>query len=64
MSAFKTLAAVSAIVWTGLFGAPAAAQPASVAPVNPAPLTRADLEIWLDGFMPYALHQGDVAGIA
>ena len=62
MSAFKTLAAVSAIVWTGLFGAPAAAQPASVAPVNLAPLTRADLEIWLDGFMPYALHQGDVAG--
>jgi CubicO group peptidase (beta-lactamase class C family) len=25
-------------------------------------LTRADLEAWLDGFLPYALGQGDVAG--
>jgi CubicO group peptidase (beta-lactamase class C family) len=34
------------------------------APVPPAPpkLTRADLEAWLDGFLPYALQQGDVAG--
>ncbi len=26
------------------------------------PLTRADVEAWLDGFMPYALQRGDVAG--
>jgi CubicO group peptidase (beta-lactamase class C family) len=25
-------------------------------------LTRADLEPWLDGFLPYAIRQGDVAG--
>lgn len=25
-------------------------------------LTRADLEAWLDGFLPYALQRGDVAG--
>lgn len=27
-----------------------------------APLTRADLEAWLDGFMPYALADGGIAG--
>jgi CubicO group peptidase (beta-lactamase class C family) len=34
------------------------------APAAPAPpqLTRADLEAWLDGFLPYALQRGDVAG--
>src|ERR1700749_933485 len=26
------------------------------------PLERADLEPWLDGFMPYAIERGDVAG--
>ena len=26
------------------------------------PLTKSDLEAWLDGFMPYALERGDVAG--
>ena len=36
-------------------------------PVEPAAapgpqLTRADVEAWLDGFMPYALQRGDVAG--
>jgi CubicO group peptidase (beta-lactamase class C family) len=32
-------------------------------PVAPLPvLTRADAESWLDGFMPYALQSGDVAG--
>jgi CubicO group peptidase (beta-lactamase class C family) len=32
--------------------------PASTA----APLTKEDVETWLDGFMPHALRQGDVAG--
>lgn len=26
------------------------------------PLTRADLDVWLDGYMPYALRTGDIAG--
>ncbi len=35
--------------------------PQSQAPTG-APLTRADVEAWLDGFMPYALAAGDIAG--
>lgn len=32
-------------------------------PVEGAPaLTKADLEAWLDGFMPFALERGDIAG--
>ncbi len=27
-----------------------------------APLTRADVEAWLDGYFPYALERGDIAG--
>lgn len=37
----------------------------SAAPTSPqmAPaLTKADVDTWLDGFIPYALHSGDVAG--
>ncbi|CAA9514364.1 MAG: Beta-lactamase class C-like and penicillin binding proteins (PBPs) superfamily, partial [uncultured Sphingomonadaceae bacterium] len=45
----------------------AAATPAmpAVAPaVAPGgvPLTRADVEAWLDGYMPFALARGDIAG--
>src|SRR5581483_1344927 len=29
---------------------------------SPHDLTRADLESWLDGYLPYALERGDVAG--
>lgn len=32
------------------------------APPGAAPLTRADVEAWLDGYMPYALQSGDIAG--
>jgi CubicO group peptidase (beta-lactamase class C family) len=42
------------------------AAPAPLAPAAKAPaahsLERADVESWLDGFMPYALESGDVAG--
>ena len=38
--------------------APATPGQAAAAPV----LTRADVEAWLDGFMPYALQRGDIAG--
>jgi len=45
--------------------APAATVPAQAPPpvVDGVPaLTRADAEAWLDGFMPYALASGDIAG--
>jgi CubicO group peptidase (beta-lactamase class C family) len=35
---------------------------APAADVAAAQLTKADVDAWLDGFFPYALHQGDVAG--
>jgi CubicO group peptidase (beta-lactamase class C family) len=35
---------------------------ASLALAQASPLDRADLESWLDGYMPYALQRGDVAG--
>ncbi len=43
---------------------PAATEPAATAPASPTghALERADLENWLDGFMPYALERGDVGG--
>lgn len=41
--------------------AEAAGEPAPV-PAGTARLTRPDLEAWLDGFLPYALAAGDVAG--
>lgn len=45
---------------------PAAKLPAAV-PLAPAPdgqhlLTKADADAWLDGFLPYALARGDIAG--
>lgn len=48
----------------GTEAAPAAETPAEVAaPVSTTPrLTAADVEAWTDGFMPYALQRGDVAG--
>ena len=44
-----------------------AAKPAEQAPAVPPPagaakLDAADVEAWLDGFMPYALARGEVAG--
>jgi CubicO group peptidase (beta-lactamase class C family) len=47
-------------------GAPTVAQPAApAAPVSPSAgraLTGEDVTAWLDGYMPYALHSGDIAG--
>ena len=31
-------------------------------PAGPHALTKTDVEAWLDGYMPYALHSGDIAG--
>lgn len=37
--------------------------PAEAAAIDTSPaLNRADLEAWMDGFMPYALDRGDIAG--
>ncbi len=42
----------------------AMAQPLANAdtPASPPELTKIDADAWLDGFMPYALRQGDIAG--
>src|ERR1700744_2190035 len=42
------------------FAAAAVLGMAAVAPARD--LTRADADAWLDGYMPYALGQGDIAG--
>ena len=34
----------------------------AVAPTGPHELTKADLDAWLDGYMPYALKAGDIPG--
>jgi CubicO group peptidase (beta-lactamase class C family) len=46
---------------------PPAPQLEQESPTGPAPgtapqLTRADVEAWLDGYVPYALQRGDIAG--
>src|ERR1700753_1418988 len=71
MKIHKTLVGVVAALG-GVFalGAAPMAQPADVtarttgasAAVAPPPLTKADADVWLDGFMPFALASGDVAG--
>ncbi len=50
-------------VLTPQVGTPSAATP----PVNAAPsgvpaLTKQDVDAWLDGYLPYALHSGDIPG--
>jgi CubicO group peptidase (beta-lactamase class C family) len=73
----RPVAALAALVAAAGAAAPAAAQQIPVRPPAPAaeaespvgpgtrtahPLEAADLEAWLDGFLPYALQRGDVAG--
>jgi len=66
----RFLAALSCALAMEFTGTSHAAQPppapavgqAPPAPVAPRPLTREDLEPWLDGFMPNALKSGDIAG--
>lgn len=43
---------------------PPVTAPAAAPPLSPGThaLTREDLDIWLDGYLPYALHSGDIAG--
>ena len=42
--------------------APAAAAAPANAPAVAVPLTADDVNDWLDGYLPYALHTGDIAG--
>src|SRR5579863_8125037 len=42
--------------------APAPGVTAALAPEPAAQLTKADVDAWLDGFMPYALSSGGIAG--
>jgi CubicO group peptidase (beta-lactamase class C family) len=56
-SAFASFLSASLLSCSALAQAPAAIE----APVSPS-LTRADLEAWLDGFIPYAINKGNVAG--
>ena len=44
--------------------APAEGTASARPPAKPGlnPLTKADVEAWLDGYLPYALHSGDIAG--
>jgi CubicO group peptidase (beta-lactamase class C family) len=42
--------------------APPEAAPAAAGAAPAAALTAEDLNAWLDGYMPYALHTGDIAG--
>jgi CubicO group peptidase (beta-lactamase class C family) len=52
----RLLATTSALVLAAFVGN-------SVAADSPAPqLTRADVEAWLDGYLPYAISSGDIAG--
>jgi len=41
---------------------PTQTEPIAEPAVTASPLDKADVDAWLDGFMPYALQQGDVAG--
>ena len=75
ISAFASLLSASLLSFAAVAQAPAAppatkapeqapvtATPAVIEAPTPPSLTRADLEAWLDGFIPYAINKGDVAG--
>jgi CubicO group peptidase (beta-lactamase class C family) len=55
-----TLIATALLTSTALTAAAQNTAPPAVAPA--APLTAEDVNAWLDGYMPYALHTGDIAG--
>src|SRR5882724_9546244 len=62
---FSTSLFFSGLLSVAAAAGAAAAEPAAAPVSNPPaahPLERADLEPWLDGFMPYAIERGDVAG--
>jgi CubicO group peptidase (beta-lactamase class C family) len=60
MRTIKTLAAALLALALGLALAGASARVQAAA--TPVALTTDDVNAWLDGYMPYALHTGDIAG--
>lgn len=73
MSGLKALVLIAASISTAVLAQePAApmAPPATeaAAPANPdsstaLPLTKADVDVWLEGYLPYALRTGDIPGV-
>ena len=61
MHTIKTLVAAS-LALAMLSTAQGATAPAATAEPVPVALTAEDVNAWLDGYMPYALHTGDIAG--
>lgn len=59
---FKSITIVCALAVLGT-SAVAQAPPPSSAEASAPQLNRADLEAWLDGLVPYALQDGDIAGL-
>jgi CubicO group peptidase (beta-lactamase class C family) len=75
MSKFKALMVTSAFLVSATFAAeptvplsPPVSSASSASPENPdtasgaVPLTKDDVDIWLDGYLPYALRTGDIPG--
>src|SRR5580692_3486192 len=66
MSTLKRVHALILGLFAAALGAAAGAQePSTTEPQAAAPtvaLTTEDVDAWLDGYMPYALHTGDIAG--
>ena len=66
MSTLKRVHALILGLFAAALGAAAGAQePSTTEPQAAAPtvaLTAEDVDAWLDGYMPYALHTGDIAG--
>ncbi len=58
----KRLVLAAALIAAPLMAQQPAAVPAPAAASAPATLTATDAEAWLDGYMPYALKRGGVAG--
>ncbi len=59
---FNPKAPVAAVPHVGSAHASAPLAAAAVSPPTRAELTKTDVDTWLDGFVPYAIDQGDIAG--
>jgi CubicO group peptidase (beta-lactamase class C family) len=60
---FATAMAAGALALAAAFTQAQGSAPAPATSAGPAaPLTAADVNAWLDGYMPYALKTGDIAG--
>jgi len=67
VAVLAALAGVAAAQGPAVKTGPLTPAPAIAAPTAPVPggrhaLTATDVDAWLDGYMPYALHNGDIAG--